>query len=59
MILDISRFVENERPHWTALERSLEWLEVNPEARLTLVEVENLHVLYQRASADLAWVPEK
>ena len=58
MILDISRFVETERPHWTALEKSLEWLEANPDARLTLLEVENLHVLYQRASADLARVPE-
>jgi uncharacterized membrane protein SpoIIM required for sporulation len=58
MILDISRFVETERPHWTALEKSLDWLEVNPEARLTLAEVENLHVLYQRASADLARVPD-
>ena len=54
MILDLSRFVEIERPHWTALEKSLAWLEANPEARLTLVEVENLHVLYQRAAADLA-----
>ena len=58
MILDISRFVETERPHWTALEKSLDWLEMNPEARLTLSEVENLHVLYQRASADLGRVPE-
>jgi uncharacterized membrane protein SpoIIM required for sporulation len=58
MILDISRFVETERPHWTALEKSLAWLEANPEARLTLHEVENLQVLYQRASADLARVPE-
>jgi uncharacterized membrane protein SpoIIM required for sporulation len=58
MILDISRFVETERPHWTALEKSLAWLEANPEARLTLQEVENLHLLYQRASADLARVPD-
>jgi uncharacterized membrane protein SpoIIM required for sporulation len=58
MILDFSRFIENERPHWTALEKSLAWLESNPEARLTLAEVENLHVLYQRASADLARVPD-
>jgi uncharacterized membrane protein SpoIIM required for sporulation len=57
MILDISRFVETERPHWTALEKSLEWLEMNPDARLTLDEVENLHVLYQRATADLGRVP--
>jgi uncharacterized membrane protein SpoIIM required for sporulation len=58
VILDISRFVETERPHWTALEKSLEWLEGNPEARLTLEEAERLHTLYQRASADLARVPE-
>jgi uncharacterized membrane protein SpoIIM required for sporulation len=58
VILDISRFVETERPHWTALEKSLEWLEGNPEARLTLSEAERLHTLYQRASADLARVPD-
>src|SRR5580698_4403314 len=58
MILDISRFVEHERPHWTALEKSLAWLEANPQARLTLAEVENLHTLYQRASADLSRVPD-
>ena len=58
MILDISRFVETERPHWTALEKSLAWLEANPDRRLTLAEVENLHVLYQRASADLARAPD-
>jgi uncharacterized membrane protein SpoIIM required for sporulation len=58
VILDISRFVETERPHWTALEKSLAWLASNPDARLTLQEVENLHTLYQRASADLARVPD-
>jgi len=58
VILDVSRFIETERPHWTALEKSLAWLEANPEARLTLQEVENLHTLYQRASADLSRVPE-
>lgn len=58
MILDLSRFVETERAHWTALEKSLDWLEINPDARLTLAEVENLHLLYQRASADLARVPD-
>jgi len=58
VILDISRFVETERPHWTALEKSLEWLETNPDSRLTMGEVEGLHTLYQRASADLARVPD-
>lgn len=58
VILDISRFVETERPHWTALEKSLAWMESHPDSRLTLAEVENLHTLYQRASADLARVPD-
>lgn len=58
MILDLSRFVETERPHWAALEKSLAWFEANPDARLTLDEAEKLHTLYQRASADLARVPD-
>jgi uncharacterized membrane protein SpoIIM required for sporulation len=58
VILDISRFVETEKPHWTALEKSLAWLESNPGASLTLAEVENLHILYQRASADLTKAPD-
>jgi uncharacterized membrane protein SpoIIM required for sporulation len=58
MILDLSRFVENERAHWTALEKSLDWLESNPQAKLSLKEIESLHVLYQRASADLGRVPD-
>ena len=56
MILDLSRFVETERPHWTALEKSLDWLDSNPDAKLSLEEIEKLHTLYQRTSADLARV---
>jgi uncharacterized membrane protein SpoIIM required for sporulation len=58
VIIDISRFVEAERPHWNALEKSLAWLEANPGAPLSLSEIENLHLLYQRASSDLARVPD-
>ncbi len=56
MILDLSRFVESERPQWTALEKTLDWLERNPERELTIQELERFHDLYQRASADLAKV---
>ncbi len=56
MILDLGRFVESERPHWTALEKTLDWMERNPEVRLPLQDLERFHELYQRASADLAKV---
>jgi uncharacterized membrane protein SpoIIM required for sporulation len=56
MILDLGRFVETERPHWTALEKTLDWIERNPERKLSVEELEKFHGLYQRASADLAKV---
>lgn len=56
MILDLGRFVEGERPHWTALEKTLDWLERNPDRALSIDELERFHTLYQRASADLAKV---
>ncbi len=56
MILDLGRFVEVERPHWTALEKTLDWIERNPERKLSLQELERFHDLYQRASSDLARV---
>lgn len=56
MIVDLSRFVETERPHWTALEKKLDWLQSGPSQRLTLEEAQRLHELYQRAASDLARV---
>ena len=56
MILDLGRFVESERPYWTALEKTLDWLERNPERTLSIPDLEKFHELYQRASADLAKV---
>ncbi|HWZ32484.1 MAG TPA: stage II sporulation protein M [Bryobacteraceae bacterium] len=56
MILDLSRFVETERPHWTALEKTLDWLDRDPERSMSMQDLERFHDLYQRASADLAKV---
>ena len=56
MILDLPRFVEAERPHWTALEKTLAWLEMNPGGRLTIEEAARFHALYQRVGDDLARV---
>ncbi len=56
MILDLARFVETERPQWTALEKTLDWIAADPTRTMSLEELERFHVLYQRASADLAKV---
>lgn len=56
MIVDLARFVSSERPHWTALEKSLDWFDANPDAKPSLEELERFHDLYQRVSADLAKV---
>ncbi len=43
-----------ERPHWTALEKMLGRIEADTNARLTLEELQQFHLLYERAAADLA-----
>lgn len=54
MILDLDRFLAQERPHWDALETLLNRLDNGD--RLSLEEACRLHALYERASADLARV---
>jgi len=54
MIIDLDRFVASGRLHWTALEKTLDWLEQAPDRRMTVEESERFYNLYQRASADLA-----
>ena len=54
MIIDLERFVIEERPQWERLESMLRAMERDPERRLGLREVLELHELYQRCSADLA-----
>ena len=56
MIVDLPRFIQTERPHWTALEEILKWLESGPDRNMSLQDIERFHGLYQRASADLAKV---
>lgn len=56
MILDLGRFTENGRPRWTALEKTLDWLESDPYRKLNVADLEKFHELYQRVSADLAKV---
>jgi uncharacterized membrane protein SpoIIM required for sporulation len=54
MIIDLNRFVKDERPRWERLERMLQDLERDPERKLPLRDVLTLHELYQRCAADLA-----
>jgi len=54
MIIDLDRFLAEERPHWTTLESQLTAVEKYPERHLQLDEILRFHELYERASADLA-----
>ena len=54
MIIDLQKFITEERPYWSELEAVLDRLENKPEYKLKLRPLERFHYLYQRASADLA-----
>ena len=54
MIINLRKFISEERPFWTELESFLDKLETEPEYRLDLRHVERFHYLYQRASSDLS-----
>jgi uncharacterized membrane protein SpoIIM required for sporulation len=54
MIINLQKFIIEERPYWSELEAVLDQLEKKPEYKLTLGHLERFHYLYQRASADLA-----
>lgn len=54
MIIDLRRFVGEERAYWDELHGVLDRLESEPERRLPLAEIQRLHYLYERCSADLA-----
>ena len=53
MILDVAHFMSEEKSHWDALETILKRLEADSAARLSLMEIEQFHYLYQRTSSDL------
>lgn len=56
MILDVARFVAAERAYWDELRALLDRLETDPERRLPIAEIQRLHYLYERSSADLAQI---
>jgi uncharacterized membrane protein SpoIIM required for sporulation len=54
VIVDLARFAATERPYWDELQRVLDRQDSEPERRMPLDEVQRLHYLYERCSADLA-----
>ncbi len=54
MIVDLARFAAAERPYWDELQSALERQEEAPERRMMVAEIQRLHYLYERCSADLA-----
>jgi uncharacterized membrane protein SpoIIM required for sporulation len=56
LILDLPRFVGQERPLWEELTHMLDAMEESPDAALPLEKARRFHELYRRAAADLAKV---
>ena len=54
MIIDLQRFLDEERGYWSELEDLLKHLDEEVLHRMELEEAKRFHGLYQRASADLA-----
>ncbi len=54
MIIDLRKFIAEEREFWHNLESILDSLERQPDTKLTIEQVKQFHDLYHRASADLA-----
>ena len=54
MIVDLQRFIANERPFWNELEKLLDHLEAEPDARMSLEQLQLFHQLYERTAAGLA-----
>lgn len=54
MIVDLPRFIASERPFWQQLEKQLDHLEDEPEAKMSLPQLQSFHQLYERTAADLA-----
>jgi len=53
VILDLPRFVATERVYWNELQALLDRLRLEPGWRMSIPEIERLHYLYERCSADL------
>ena len=53
MIIDLERFITEERPRWNELERLLDQLANDAAYRFNVATARRFHYLYQRTSSDL------
>ena len=53
MIIDLDRFVAEERPYWDELDQLLAHLEERTQYQLTFEQSQRFYYLYRRCSADL------
>lgn len=56
MILNLQKFIAEEKPYWNELEETLDNLDRRTAYRLNMPQIQRFHYLYQRTSADLAKV---
>jgi len=56
MIIDLQRFIVEEKKDWTELQSILDKLDRDPLRQMDLSEIKRFHYLYQRASSSLAKV---
>ncbi|MDZ4858549.1 MAG: stage II sporulation protein M [Candidatus Hydrogenedentes bacterium] len=54
MIIDLNKFLREERPYWGELERILDIMEADAQYAPDLPTARRTHYLYERATADLA-----
>lgn len=54
MIIDLKRFINEEKKYWTELGGMLHKLEEDPGFKMSIDETKRFYFLYQRTSADLA-----
>ncbi len=54
MIIDLNKFINEEKKYWTELEQTLDAIEMDPARNMEMEDVLRFHYLYQRTSADLA-----
>lgn len=56
MILDLQKFISDEKPYWSELDALLGRMERDAFGKMNVPQIQRFHYLYQRASADLAKV---
>ena len=56
MIIDLQKFLTEERQYWNELEAMLDKRDRDSFYKMDLEQIKRFHYLYQRASADLAKV---